>query len=79
MDTEKKFLQFIYVVAFLFVASVVSGTILWLLWEHLFITFPKLEETGTLVRHIEWWNAVCITWIIHIVFKAVIKSKKDDE
>ena len=57
-------------VMMLFFGSVIGGTILWAIYEHIFAMFPNAVEQGVLSPTLEWWDAVCVTWIFAILIKS---------
>lgn len=52
----------------LFVASTVSGTMLWLTYDSLFLIFPTLKESGLLAVSPEWWTLVLFSWFFKTLF-----------
>jgi hypothetical protein len=51
--------------------AVLSGTLLWLIWEDsITAMFPKAVETGVLASTLTWWQSVKITWIFTLLLKA---------
>lgn len=69
----KTILSFIGVITlaalFIFAAAVLSGTILFFIYPHIFAMFPNAATSGVLASTLEWWDAVCVTWIFGILIK----------
>ena len=69
----------ISVLLLIFGISILSGTILWLIYPHIHALFPTAVEKGIIARDLEWWDSVCITWITYIFLgnSSSKDSKKD--
>jgi hypothetical protein len=50
--------------------STLNGTLLWLLYPHIFDMFPKAAEAGVLSPTLGWWSSVCITWVFGLLIKS---------
>lgn len=67
----------ILILIIVFIAAVIGGTILWLLWPCVLAVFPGLLANGTLAATISWKVAVGFVWVIGI-FKSNSSSTKKD-
>lgn len=56
--------------ALLAALSVLSGTILWLLWPYAVMAFPGLVKSGTLAAELSWWNSVALAYVCGILIKS---------
>ena len=80
MDKLAQFFGLIILAAFMvFFGAVLSGTILWAIYPHIFAFFPNAAKAGVLAPTLGWWDAVCVTWIFGILVKSSTSSssKKD--
>jgi len=59
----------------LFFAATIQGTILWLIYPHIHMLF---NAPTILAKELQWWDAVCITWIFSILLKSSTTIKKND-
>lgn len=57
-------------IALIAALSLVSGTIVWLLWPYAMAAFPGLVKAGTLASELSWWTSVCLTFVCSILIKA---------
>lgn len=77
----ENFLEYIgatvLVIMMVFIISIASGTILWIIYPHIHALFPSAAEKGILALDLKWWDAVCITWIFSILLKSSITNKED--
>ncbi len=63
----------IVIIAF---ASLISGTIVWLIWPHIIpVVLPGLVAKGIIVGNLGWWKSVLLSWIIGTLFKSPSSSK----
>lgn len=62
-----------------FLFAVFGGTILWLIYDHIHALFPKAAESGIIAQHLNWWDAVCVTWISSILIKGSTTSTKSSK
>jgi hypothetical protein len=61
----------------LFIAAVLGGTIIWLVWPVAIpAIFPGLVAGGALAGKISWFAAVVFTWICAILFKPTVNTNK---
>lgn len=61
-------------IAVVFIAAVLSGTIIWLLWPIAVPAFfPGLVASGTIAGAVGWWEAVIFSWLIGL-FAGMAKS-----
>jgi len=52
------------------IVSVVAGTIVYLIWPVAIpAIFPGLVESGTIAGELNWWVAVCFTWLCGTLIK----------
>lgn len=62
------------------VAATMSGTILWVLYPSIHSLFPTAASSGIIAPQLGWWDSVCITWIITILFRKVnVKNHQEAE
>lgn len=72
----ESFLISIGVIALLGLISIISGTILYLIWTTaITAAFPGLVESGTIAAELTWWQSVCLSWLFGILFKSVQTKK----
>ena len=67
-------------IALLGLVSVLSGTILWMIWPVAIpAAFPGLVASGVIAGRLTWWASVCVSWLFGILIKAgsSTTSKKD--
>ena len=50
--------------------SLISGTIVWLVWPTAVLAFPALVSAGYLVPQISWWTAVCLSFLCSSLIKS---------
>jgi len=63
----------------LLLVATFTGTLVWLLWPMVIPNvFPRLVANGSIVGMIEWWHAVCFTWMIGILLNGNVSTKKDE-
>jgi hypothetical protein len=56
--------------------ALIAGTIIYLIWPIAIpAVFPGLIESGTIAKELDWWPAVCLTWICSILIKSTISTK----
>ena len=56
--------------------SLISGTILWLIWPIAIpAVFPGLITSGILAARLKWWIAVCLVWIFSILIRSTTNIK----
>lgn len=65
----KAFLAVVGFIALVAIASVLSGTILWLVWPVAMVEVFKLPA-------LTWWQAVTLTWVCAILIKSSPSSSK---
>jgi hypothetical protein len=54
----------------IFVAAFIGGTLVWLLWPVAVpAVLPGLVASGMLAAKLSWWQAVCLAWLIGLLFK----------
>lgn len=49
--------------------SLVSGTIVWILWPYAVAAFPGLVKSGALASDLSWGCAVALTFVCSILIK----------
>lgn len=55
----------------------ISGTILYWIWPIAIpAAFPGLVATGVIAAKLEWWAAVCLTWLFGILIKSTTVNNK---
>ncbi len=54
----------------LFIVSILSGTVLWIIYPHIHSLFPNAAINGIIAKDLNWWDSVCITWIFAILLKS---------
>jgi hypothetical protein len=52
------------------IVGLFSGTILWLVYDHIHALFPTAAEKGIIADSLSWWDSVCISWIACCLTKA---------
>ena len=52
--------------------AVFAGTIIWLLWDYLFIIIP--EAANYVKTDPLWWEVVCFSWLTTFLFKSNINT-----
>lgn len=50
--------------------SLVSGTVVWLLWPSAVAAFPGLVKAGTLAPELSWWTSVALSFVCGILIKS---------
>jgi hypothetical protein len=60
------------------IGSVLSGTILWLVWPAAAQVFPAAIQAGYFVARLAWWQAVALIWTITIIFNRVTTVTKKE-
>lgn len=50
--------------------ALISGTILYLIYPHIFAMFPNAAKSGVIATTLGWWDAVCVVWIFSILIKS---------
>ena len=68
----------VVVTMLVFLAGVVSGTILWIIYPHIHALFPNAAQNGIIAKDLGWWDAVCISWIFTIFFKTYNSNNKKE-
>lgn len=59
------------IVALLFFLSLLSGTVVWLVWPVAIpAAFPGLVASGAVPAALGWWPSVCLTWIAGALVKS---------
>ena len=54
-------------------ASVLGGTLVWMLWPIAIPSaFPALVTSGVITPKLTWGASVSLTWVLSILFKAVL-------
>jgi hypothetical protein len=77
---ESNLESFTILMVTIFVMSVMSGTLLYLLYEDTFTTlFPSAVTSGVLAPTLTWCQSVKISWIISILFKTTEKTYYEKE
>lgn len=61
----------------IFCVSVLSGTILWMIYPHIHALFPTAADNGIIAESISWWDSVCVTWIFTILIKSSNTNNND--
>jgi len=86
MNDKKNFLmQFGLVILTLTIisfTSVISGTIVWMLWPVAMSAFPGLVSNGIFAAKLTWWQSVCLTWLFGVLIKSsgsTSKCTKDEK
>lgn len=61
-------------------AALIGGTLVWLLWPVAIpALFPGLVTSGVFAASINWWPAVCFTWLCSLLLKpSVTQTNKKD-
>jgi hypothetical protein len=81
MESLMKFIGgAVLVIATVFVAATLSGTVLWGIYPHIHALFPTAAKNGIIAVDLGWWDSVCICWIFGILVKggsSSSSSKKD--
>lgn len=62
-NTIKNIGNFIVVILAISFLGVYGGTIIWLLYPHIHALFPMAAPKGIIPQRLNWWDAVCISWI----------------
>lgn len=57
--------------------SVLSGTILWLVWPAAAKIFPAATQAGYFIARLTWWQAVALSWVVSIIFHRSMSVKKE--
>jgi hypothetical protein len=65
--------------ALIFGVSVLSGTLLWAIYPHIHTIFPTAAANGIIATKLDWWDAVCVTWIFGILIKGGSSSSTKKE
>lgn len=60
----------IIIIPVLIALSLISGTIVWLVWPTAVLAFPALVTAGYLVPQISWWTAVCLSFLCSSLIKS---------
>lgn len=58
----------------IFIAASISGTILWLLYDHIHALFPSAASHNIIAKNLGWWDSVCVTWIFSILIKPKVNN-----
>ena len=65
------------VLLMLVVGGFFSGTLLWLIYDHIHAFFPTAAENGIIAKELGWWDSVCISWLFSILIRSRSVSSKD--
>jgi hypothetical protein len=65
-------------VILLFIISILSGTVLWVIYPHIHSLFPNAAINGIIAKDLNWWDSVCITWIFSILLKSSNSNSNKD-
>ena len=57
-------------VASILMLAAFSGTLLYLIYDHIHALFPTAAEKGIIAKELGWWDSVCVTWIFTILLKS---------
>lgn len=76
-DVVEKVIVILGAMAFVFVASVFGGTIVWLIWPVVAKAFPGLVASGVISSGLSWWDSVCLAWLFGILIKSTQTNKKE--
>jgi len=80
MEIFAKTVALVGALALLFVASLIGGTFLWLIWPVAIpAAFPGLVASGVLAAKLSWWVAVCLTWLFGLLIKSSTTVQKKEE
>lgn len=60
----------ILAMAAIFFVSCLSGTILYCIYPHIHTMFPTAASKGVIAKELDWWDAICITWIFSILIRS---------
>jgi len=52
------------------IMAFLAGTIVWLIWPVAMGAFPGLVSSGALAAKINWWQAICLTWLMNFLVKS---------
>lgn len=63
------------IAAVIFIAAVIGGTFVWLVWPVVTHAFPKLVADGVLASSLSWWDSVCLTWLFGLLIKSTQTNK----
>lgn len=63
--------------AVIFLAAVLSGTLLWMIYPHIHALFPNAASNGIIPNQLSWWDSVCIVWIFRTILPSGSSSSKD--
>jgi hypothetical protein len=66
----------LFVMWVIFFISILSGTLLWLIYPHIHALFPTAAAKGIIAKDLGWWDSVCITWIFNILIRASNTNNK---
>ena len=67
------------VIAIVGLVSVLTGTILWVLYPHIHAMFPTAATKGIIAKELSWLDSVCVTWIFSILIKGGSTSSNKKE
>lgn len=60
-------------------ASLLGGTIVWLLWPTAVAAFPGLVKAGYLAADLSWSSAVALTFVCSLLFTSQASSKSSND
>lgn len=79
MDKVFEFVgKVVITIGIIFLVAILSGTILWMIYDHIHALFPNLAINGIIAKDLSWWDSVCITWIFSILFKYSVSTNKKE-
>lgn len=74
----EKIILIVGALAFMFVVSTITGTLIWLLWDNTIpYIFDGLVSNGYIERHPEWFDVVKFSWMIGFLFSNKSLENKD--